>query len=212
MDTEALIMQVVQKVMESIDEPNGKSVPVGVSNRHIHITREHLDILYGKDYELTNVKTLMGADFAAKETLTVVGPSMRALEQVRILGPCRKVSQVEISKTDSYYLKVNAPVRLSGDIKGSAGVTLIGPKGSVVLGEGCIIAKAHIHMTEADALKMGFTDGQTVDVMLDKERKVQLFDIPVRVSTGFHYEMHLDTDEANAAGVSSKDRAIIVRK
>ncbi len=125
---------------------NGE-IPIGVSNRHIHLSREDLDTLFGKGYELTPIKELsQPGQYAAKELVTIIGPSLRPIENVRVLGPLRKQSQVEISKTDSYTLKVKPPVRESGKLEGSAPITVIGPRGVVTLGEGCIIANRHIHM------------------------------------------------------------------
>ena len=141
--TEQQLRDLVSKVIDTIGDSKAESgnIPVGISNRHIHLTREHVEILFGKGYELTKLKDLsQPGQYACKEQLTLVGPSMRAIEGVRVLGPERKSSQVEISRTDSFVLKVKPPVRESGDIKGSAPITIIGPKGIVSLSEGCIIA------------------------------------------------------------------------
>ena len=187
-------------------------IPVGVSNRHIHLTREDCDTLFGAGYELTPMKDLsQPGQYACNETLTIVGPSLRPIEKVRVLGPLRKASQVEISRTDSYQLKVKPPVRESGDVAGSASITIIGPKGIVTLKEGCIIANRHIHMSLEDGAKYGVKDGDYVTVDACGERKTRFFDVQIRVSDKFRLEMHLDTDDANAAGLSGKSLVKIVK-
>ena len=137
---------------------DNKGIKVGVSARHVHLSQEHLEILFGKGHELTVKKMLMGDQFAAEECVTLVSPSLRTIEGVRVLGPVRKQSQVEISRTDTFKLKVSPPVRPSGELKGSAPMALVGPKGSIFLNEGCIIANRHIHMTPAEAEKYGIKD------------------------------------------------------
>ena len=185
---------------------------MGLSNRHIHLSREHVDILFGKGYELTKMKDLsQPGQFACKEQLTIVGPSMRAIEGVRVLGPERKKSQVEISRTDSFVLKVKPPVRESGDIAGSAPVTIIGPKGIVTLSEGCIIANRHIHMSLEDGETFGVKDNEYVNVEVDGERRAKWYDVQVRVHKDFRLEMHVDTDDANAVGIGNGSKVRIVR-
>ena len=162
--SEQQLRELVSKVVESVSDKTATTegdIPVGISNRHIHLSREHVEILFGKGYQLTKLKDLsQPGQYACKEQLTLVGPSMRAIEGVRVLGPERKSSQVEISRTDSFTLKVKPPVRESGDIKGSAPVTVIGPKGIVTLNEGCIIANRHIHMSEDEGKAFGVRDGE----------------------------------------------------
>ena len=214
--TEAEIMNLVGKIVENVKKSNATcdgDVPVGVSNRHIHLTREHVEILFGKGYELTKLKELsQPGQYACKEQLTIVGPSMRAIEGVRVLGPERKASQVEISRTDSFTLKVKPPVRESGDIKGSAPVTIIGPKGIVTLNEGCIIANRHIHMSLDEAARYNVTDGEYVDVLLCGERKSMFYDVQVRAHKDFRLEMHIDTDDANAAGVGNGAKVKLIKR
>ena len=153
------IQAITEAVIKAINEQGGVSgcaqcdgdIPVGVSNRHIHLSKADCETLFGAGYELTPLKDLsQPGQYACKETLTIVGPSLRPIENVRVLGPVRKASQVEISRTDSYTLKVKPPVRESGKIEGSAPITIIGPKGIVQLKEGCIIANRHIHMSLED--------------------------------------------------------------
>ena len=211
---EELVKKVAAELMGGVmPTSSGSGIPVGVSNRHIHLTREHVEILFGKGYELEKLKDLsQPGQYACKETLTIIGPSLRPIERVRVLGPERRASQVEISKTDSYVLKVKAPVRESGKIQGSAGVTIVGPAGVVKLDEGCIIANRHIHMAPADAARFGVADGDTVTVDAFGERRTRFFDVQVRVSPDFCLEMHVDTDDANAVGLSGKSTVEIVKE
>ena len=206
----------VSKVIESVKmgTANEGDIPVGISNRHIHLSTQDLETLFGAGYELTPIKELsQPGQYACKEQLTIVGPSMRAIEGVRVLGPERKASQVEISRTDSFVLKVKPPVRESGDIKGSAPVTIIGPKGIVTLSEGCIIANRHIHMSEEDGRHFGIKDNEYVTVdAVSGTRRTRFFDVQVRVNSAFRLEMHLDTDDANAAGLSNGSKVRIVRE
>ncbi len=195
------------------DKKTGDDIPVGISNRHIHLTREHLDVLFGTGYELTKLKDLsQPGQYACKETLTIVGPSLRPIENVRVLGPLRRQSQVEISKTDSYVLKVKPPVRESGKLDGSAPVTIIGPKGVVTLSEGCIIANRHIHMHTTDGVRFGVKDGDYVTVQADGARRTRWYDVQVRVHEQFALEMHVDTDDANAAGIQNGFAVRIVKE
>ncbi len=192
---------------------NDGNIPVGVSNRHIHLTQEHLDILFGPGYELTKLKDLsQPGQYACKEQLTLIGPSLRAIEGVRVLGPLRKKSQVEISKTDSFTLKVKAPVRESGDVAGSAPITIVGPKGIVELKEGCILANRHIHMSPSDAERFGVKDGDYVAVdTIGEGKRTTLWDVQIRVSEKFILEMHLDTDDANACGIGNGSRVKLIK-
>ena len=172
-----------------------------------------METLFGAGYELTSLKDLsQPGQYACKETLTLVGPAMRPIEGVRVLGPLRKSSQVEISMTDSYVLKVKPPVRESGNIAGSAGVTIIGPKGVVELKEGCIIANRHIHMSPADGEKFNVKDGETVTVDVEGRRRTRWYDVQVRVHPDFRLEMHVDTDDANAVGLSNGSLVKIVKE
>lgn len=190
----------------------GKEVPIGVSNRHIHLTQADVDILFGKGYQLTKLKDLsQPGQYACKETLTLVGPSMRSIEGVRVLGPLRKQTQVEISKTDSFVLKVKPPVRESGSLAGSAPMLIIGPKGHIEIKEGCIIANRHIHMSPDDAVRFGVKDGDTVTVQADSgTRRSRWYDVQVRVNKLFCLEMHIDTDDANSAGLGNGSKVLVV--
>ena len=213
--TEQELRSLIGKVIETV-KVGGNSegnIPVGISNRHIHLTREHVDILFGRGYQLTKLKDLsQPGQYACKEVLTIVGPSMRAIEGVRVLGPERKASQVEISRTDSYVLKVKPPVRESGAIAGSAPITIIGPKGIVSLAEGCMIANRHIHMSLDEGAALGISDGEYVDVELAGERRSMFYDVQCRVHKDFRLEMHIDTDDANAAGVGNGFKAKLIKR
>lgn len=179
-----------------------KEVLVEISARHVHVSQEHLEILFGKGYKLTPKKDLsQPGQYACEERVTVVGPK-RELAGVSILGPCRKATQIEISLTDARAIGVKAPIRESGDIAGSGACKLIGPAGEVELTEGVIAAKRHIHMTTADAEKYGITDSQIVSVKVPTEGRTLIFgDVVARVSDSYALAMHIDTDEANAAAV-----------
>ena len=214
--TTAAVAEIVKKIVAEMEETPKQvtnEVPIGVSNRHIHLSKEDMETLFGKGYELTHMKDLsQPGQFACKETLTLVGPSMRAIEGVRVLGPLRKNSQVEISMTDSFQLKVKPPVRESGKIEGSAPVTIIGPKGIVELKEGCIIANRHIHMSPDDAVVFGVADGDYIDIdAFSGTRKTRWFDVQIRVHKDFRLEMHIDTDDANSAGLKNGSVVTIVK-
>ena len=177
-------------------------VLIETSARHIHVSREALDILFGEGYELTPKKDLsQPGQFACEERVTVVGPK-KELAGVSILGPVRPETQVELSLTDARSIGISAPVRESGDIKGSAGCKLVGPKGEVELTEGVIAAKRHIHMTPEDAEAFGVKDTQVVKVEVESNGRNLIFgDVIARVSDSYALAMHIDTDEANAACV-----------
>lgn len=189
-----------------------KDFIVETSARHVHVTRETLETLFGKGYELTPKKDLsQPGQFACNERVTVVG-SKRELANVSILGPCRKADQVEISLTDARSIGVDAPVRESGDTAGSGACKLVGPCGEVELKEGVIAAKRHIHMTTADAKELGVSNGQIVEVLVDcgTGRKTVFGDTVVRVSDSYALAMHIDTDESNAAGCGREVKGIII--
>lgn len=206
-----LITRAVLQALESADKTEPKmTVPVGVSARHIHLTQEHVEALFGAGYHLTKKKDLMGGQFAANEQCTIVGLKLRAIENVRILGPVRKASQVEISATDARTLGVNAPLRESGDTAGSAPIALVGPKGVLYLEEGCIVAARHIHMTPEEANAAGLKDGDYVSVRMGNDRGAVLDKVKIRVDPSFSLEMHIDTDEANACQVSQGDSASVL--
>ena len=205
------ITRMVLQAMESTkaNRPEFK-VPVGISARHIHLTQEHVEQLFGKGYQLTKKKELMGGQFASNEQCTIVGLKLRAIENVRILGPVRPSSQVEISATDARTLGIKAPTRQSGDTKGSAPIALVGPKGAIYLEEGCIVAARHIHLCPEDAKAAGVKDNDFVTVRMGNERGALLDNVKIRVDESFTTEMHIDTDEANACQVGQDELAAII--
>ena len=178
-----------------------KPVLIETSARHVHVSRRVLDILFGEGYELTVKKDLsQPGQFACEERVQVIGPK-NSFPAVSILGPVRPETQVELSAGDARSIGVKAPIRESGDLEGSAGCKLVGPKGEVELKDGVIIAKRHIHMTPEDAEKFGLSDKQVVSVKVDTAERSLIFgDVVVRVSPKYALAMHIDTDESNAAG------------
>lgn len=210
--TVELITQLVLQTIHRMEEKgSGFPVPVGVSARHIHLTQEHVELLFGEGYRLTKKKDLMGGQYACNETVTIVGLKLRAIENVRVLGPVRKESQLEISATDAMKLGVAAPIRESGNVAGSAPVAVVGPKGVIYLKEGCIIAMRHIHMSPADAAAAGVRDGDMVSVKADNERGTVFNQVKIRVNESFTLEMHIDTDEANASKIKTGDKVLIIK-
>ena len=200
--TEQELKALVSRVIENVrggDSGEGE-IPVGISNRHIHLSREHVEILFGKGYQLTNKKDLsQPGQFACAEKLVIVGP--KGTLKASILGPTRNASQVEISLTDARAIGVTAPIRESGDIAGSGACKLVNPDNGaeLELTEGVIAAKRHIHLTPEAAAEMGVSDKEIVSVEIKSERSAILGDVVVRVSEKFAPAMHIDTDEANAA-------------
>jgi len=192
-----------------------KEFPIiaGVSNRHVHLSREDLDLLFGKGYTLTPTKDLgQPGQFACKEMVTIVGPK-GSIENVRILGPERKDTQIEISLTDAFKLGIMPPVRDSGDIEGTPGITIIGPNGKLEKEKGVIIAKRHVHMRPSDAEKFGVKDKDIVKVIVENgDRKLIFDDVLIRVSEKFALEFHVDSDEANAALLKTGDIVYIVEE
>lgn len=176
-----------------------KNFIVETSARHVHVTQEHLEILFGKGYELTKKKDLsQPGQFACEERVTVVGPK-KELPGVSILGPVRPATQVELSATDARSIGVTAPVRESGDIANSGGCKIVGPCGEIEINEGVIVAKRHIHLTPADAEELGVKDKDVVWVSVKTDgRSAILGDVVCRVSEKFARAMHIDTDESNA--------------
>ena len=208
---EMITRMVLQTINRMEEKSNGYQVPVGVSARHIHLTQEHVETLFGQGYRLTKKKDLMGGQYACNETVTVVGLKLRAIENVRVLGPVRKASQLEISATDAMKLGVAAPIRESGNVAGSAPIAVVGPKGVIYLEEGCIIAVRHIHMSPADAMAAGVADGDIVSVKADNERGTVFNQVKIRVNDSFTLEMHIDTDEANASKIKTGDKVTIIK-
>lgn len=210
-EIEFITKAVIAALEKQKSNEKGYVVPVGVSARHVHLTQEHVEALFGEGYHLTKKKDLMGGQFASNEMVTLVGIKLRAIENVRVLGPVRKASQVEISATDAIKLGIKVPVRESGDIEGSAPIAIVGPKGALYLKEGCIVAMRHIHMSPADALAAGVHDGDIVSVKADNERGTVFNQVKIRVNESFTLEMHIDTDEANASRIATGDTVTIIK-
>ncbi|MED4784394.1 phosphate propanoyltransferase [Brevibacillus choshinensis] len=192
--------------------PNERIIPVGVSNRHVHLSEEDVEKLFGVGYQLTPLRPLsQPGQFAAKETVTLLGPKGN-IKGVRILGPTRGTSQVEISKTDGYALGIHPPIRVSGSLEGTPGVTLIGPSGFVSLPNGVMVAKCHVHMSDVDARTAGVQDGDSLILQMRGERALIFPDVTVRVSPKYALDFHIDLDEANAANLSTGDQVHLVGK
>jgi len=188
-----------------------RKVLVETSARHVHLSREHLDILFGKGYELTPKKELsQPGQYACEERVAVVGPK-GTFPSVAILGPVRPASQVEVSASDARTLGLTPPVKESGDIKGSSGCKLVGPKGEVEISEGVIIAKRHIHLDPATAEKFSVQDKQVVSVKVESDERSLIFgDVVVRVNPNFAPAMHIDTDESNAVLACGEVMGVII--
>ncbi|MTK05910.1 MAG: phosphate propanoyltransferase [Hungatella sp.] len=205
---------VIKLLMDAVKSESGSdelTIPVGVSNRHVHLSQEDLDTLFGKGYQLTNMKELsQPGQYACKEMVTVCGPK-GAIEKVRILGPVRKQTQVEILAADCFKLGRNTTPKMSGELAGTPGITLVGPKGTVETKEGLIIAQRHIHMSPADALKFGVHDGETVNIETEGIRGGIFNNVAIRVTETSALECHLDTEEANAMGLSGSSKVTIVK-
>jgi len=212
---ESLVQKIVEEVLQQVlknqsSPPHDGKIPIGVSARHVHLAQAEVEQLFGENYQLTpKFELSQPGQFAAEETIVVAGPK-GSIERVRILGPARSLSQVEVSWTDAMKLGLKPPLRISGDIQGSSPVTLIGPKGSVVLNEGLIIAQAHIHMSPADSAKFNVIDGQSVQIKVEGIRPIILSNVVIRVSERYRLEMHIDTDEANAGLIQQGTLAEIV--
>lgn len=207
----SIARQTLKIALEKDQVKSPKNIPVGVSGRHAHLTQETVDILFGKGYQLTEKKPLsQPGQFAANETIAVVGPK-NTLERVRILGPVRSKNQIEISRTDEFYLGLDAPIRDSGNVAGTPGATIIGPKGKTTIKEGLICAWRHIHMTEADAEAFGVKNKDIVEVKINNvERPLTFGNVLVRVSNKYALEMHIDTDEANAAEINTGEDVLML--
>jgi putative phosphotransacetylase len=212
MDQQA-IQSIVEEVVSrlTVMNPIKRSIPMAVSARHCHLSQSDLEALFGEGYELTKKADLsQPGQFAANESITIVGPR-GSLEKVRILGPARNITQVEVSQTDSVKLGLKPPLRESGDIEGSAPITLVGPKGSLYKKEGLIIAQAHIHMTPEDASLFGVENGEYVKIEVNGVRPITLGKVLIRVSPRYKLEMHVDTDEANAGSISRETAGKLIK-
>ena len=201
----------VAKIKElNLDDYKEMQVPVGISNKHVHVCQADLDVLFGEGHELTPIKDLsQPGQFACDEKVDVVGPK-GTLKGVRILGPVRPETQVELAQTDARAIGVNALLRESGKLEGTEGCKLVGPKGEVELAAGCIVAHLHIHLHTDEAAKMGIKDKQVLTVLVHGQKDVVFCDVIARVGDKMKLDFHMDTDEANAALVKNGDVAVIL--
>ena len=192
--------------------PVNPTIPIAISARHAHFSQATLDALFGRGYVLTAKSALsQPGQFAAIETVTLVGPG-GSIGHVRVLGPPREADQIELSRSDEFALGIEAPLRVSGNLAGTPGVEVVGPAGSVRLASGVVTPMRHIHMSPADAQRLGVQDRERVSVAVDSDgRDVVFRDVVVRVSPQFRLELHLDTDEGNAAGVCHGSRATLLK-
>ena len=197
-------------ITEVLEEIISDDVVIGVSNRHVHLSQADLEVLFGKDYVLTKMKDMkQPGQFATNEKVDIVGPKGK-FSGVRIIGPVRKETQVEVSITDSFKLGAKPPIRQSGDLQGTPGIKVVGPKGEVDIPRGVIVAARHIHMPQYIADIKGYKDGQVVKVETYGERKIIMHNVVLRVSDKMAKEMHIDVDEANAAGLKNDDLVKII--
>ena len=220
-DENDLVGIIVDEVIKTLygeekveDTSNGLPlIPLGVSNHHIHLTEATFHKLFGPDAKLETYRELyQPGDIAAKQAVTIVGSKMRSIENVRILGPLRNYDQVELSLTDAIQLGINPPVRNSGDLKGAAPLTLVGPKGAVYLKECAIIANRHMHMPSDIANKFGVKDGDFCKVRIGGSKGTIFENVLVRVNDAWKLQIHLDTDDANAANVRCETKVEFIEK
>lgn len=211
-DLEAIVQEVIEMAKLKMEDGNkeDRSIMIEASGRHMHLSREDIDVLFGKGYELSKKKDLsQPGQYICEERLTLIGPK-GVIEKVGIIGPEREKTQVELSKTDARILGVNPPIRDSGDLKGSESLFIASNKGVVHAKESTIIAKRHIHMTENDALKYGVKDKDIVMVKVLSERGLIFDNVLIRVNNNFSLSMHIDYDEANAIDYNPKLRGLVI--
>ncbi len=208
----ALVEQITRRVVERLRQENPATatpssgscqVPVNISVRHVHLCQNDVDVLYGPGFQLEPRNELyQPGQYAAKQAVTLVGPRMRCLGEVRVLGPLRDRTQVEVSRTDAIFLGVDPPVHPSGNLDGTPGIILVGPVGVVHLSQGVILANRHIHLSTKTGQQFGFTDNQTVNVRVQTHKQTVFEDAQLRIHDSFLDEMHVDTDDGNAAGLN----------
>ena len=211
METDGLVKDLAAEISKRL-ERSLTPVPIGISNRHAHVTQEHFAALFGRGSAISKFRELkQPGQYAANEKMDIIGPK-GAIQGLRLLGPCRSKTQVEVSLTDAISLGARPPVRESGDLGGSSPLKLVGPGGSVEVQEGLIISRRHLHCSTGEAAAIGVSNGEVVRVRAGRggDRETIFEQTVVRVSDKFSLELHLDTDEANAAGVKNGDMAYIV--
>jgi putative phosphotransacetylase len=214
---ERLVRSIIEQKMGSNGKPSSDggfrpNLVVNISARHVHLKQEDVDVLFGPGYQLTPMKTLYQAtDFASNETVSVVGPRQRMIPGIRILGPCRTFTQVELSFTDAISLGIDIPVRLSGDIEGTPGCLMIGPKGSIVLPNGVIRAERHVHMGPKDCEYYGVKHLDRMNLRVDGPCPGTLEGLLVRMNKDWKLEVHIDTDEANCLDLTHATKVELVK-
>ncbi|WP_321384053.1 phosphate propanoyltransferase [uncultured Enterococcus sp.] len=205
------LLQLFINILQTEKTSEDIGVPLGISNRHIHLAQNEIDQLFGTGYQLTKLKELsQPGQYACKETVMICGPK-GVIEKVRVLGPARSASQVEVMTGDCFKLGLTVPVRQSGEISDTPGITIVGSAGSATLKEGVIVAQRHIHMSPEDAHFYQVTDGERVMIKLTGERGGVFDNVVIRVSKDFRLECHLDVEEANAMGLNSKSKVYIIK-
>ena len=207
------INDLIEKVNSDMNDPSAQEemIKIEVSARHLHISQEHLKILFGEEFELTHFKDLSQPDqFATGETIRVAG-SRGAISKVRILGPVRPETQIEISMTDTYSLGIKPEIRMSGDIEASPGCVIWGPNGQVILEKGVIVAKRHMHCTPETAERLGLKDADEISIKIDSKRSGVMSGIVVRISDKYNDAIHIDTDEANAYDIKNGTLTRIIK-
>lgn len=217
-----LIVREVQNILQSksgslknypISNSRYPLIPIGISNRHIHITSETFHRLFGENANFESLRPLyQQGEFASKHLVTIIGPKMRCIPNVRILGPLRKYDQVEVSLTDAYFLGIDAPIANSGDLNNAAPLTLAGPNGSVFIEKCAIIANRHIHMSDKEAEIFGLKNGDMCKVRVASEKSTVFENVLVRTNDNWRLQMHIDTDDANAANIRDEAYAEFVGK
>jgi len=217
---ESMVRRILQTHISGGGASNGHAVAAGtrsnlvvnISARHCHLTQADVDVLFGPGSQLTPMRRLyQDTDFAANETVAVVGPRQRMIPGIRVLGPCRKFSQVELAFTDAISLGIDVPVRLSGDIEGTPGCLLVGPKGTLVLGQGVIRAERHVHMGDGDAAIYGVKHRDRMSLRVEGRCPVTLEGLLVRTNPDWKLEVHIDTDEANCCDLPNATRVTLTR-
>jgi putative phosphotransacetylase len=217
---EHAVRMILHKQRGGMAAPNGHAVAaasrsklvVNISARHCHLTQDDVDVLFGQGYQLTSMRHLyQDTDFAANETVAVVGSRQRMIPEVRILGPCRKSSQVELAFTDAISLGIDVPVRLSGDIEGTPGCLLIGPKGTLVLPHGVIRAERHVHMGPRDADFYGVKHLDRMSMRIEGPCPTTLEGLLVRTHPDWKLEVHIDTDEANCCDLPHASQVTLTK-
>lgn len=216
-DVEKLVRNILLQKLENAAAPAGDGKPnplvVNISARHVHLTEEHVEILFGAGHKLTPMKNLyQDGYYAAEETVAIIGPKRKMLPSVRVLGPCRPDSQVELAFTDGISLGIELPVRISGDVKGTPGCVLVGPNGAVTLQQGVIRAMRHVHMGPADLEYYGVKDGEKMHLRVESDGcTTTLEDLAVRAGKGIKLEVHLDTDEGNAISLERATNVELIK-